>query len=178
MIELLKKIKPTHIILFALISCILYMVLFEVCFKFINKIQINAQEHKSEENDCDCKCPTFMDMLSNIKETKEPFDETGDLNNLARKTYDADVILYYASWCGYSKLFLPEWEKFEEYAKSSLPNIRVEKIRCEGGHERTCFEKGIEGYPTIVLYPANSTEITYEGERKVDDIVKFIKDNI
>lgn len=87
-----------------------------------------------------------------------------------------ELILYYAMWCGYSKQFLPEWEKFEAYAKRNFPNVLVSRVRCEDGNEATCSQKGVEGYPTVILYKENG-EKHFEGERTFDALVKFVQNN-
>lgn len=105
----------------------------------------------------------------------EPFENKGgrDIDNKK-----GEIILYYATWCGYSRNFLPEWEKFEIYAKNNLPNCRVRSIRCESDNEALCFQKGIEGYPTVVLYPTNGTEIKFDKERTSDKLVEFVKEHL
>lgn len=89
-----------------------------------------------------------------------------------------EIILYYAMWCGYSRAFVPEWEKFEGYAKSNLPQLKVSKIRCEDGNEETCVQKGIQGYPTVVLYLQNGGEKKFDGQRNLDGLIQFIKQNM
>lgn len=90
----------------------------------------------------------------------------------------AEIILYYAMWCGHSRNFLPEWEKFEEYAKKNLPYLRVSRVRCEDGNEATCVQKGIEGYPTVMLYPKNGSEKLFDGERKMEKVLEFVNNNV
>jgi thiol-disulfide isomerase/thioredoxin len=89
-----------------------------------------------------------------------------------------EIILYYASWCGYSRQFLSEWTKFEEYAKSNLQHLKVSRIRCESDNEALCFQKGIEGYPTVILYPANDTEVLFTKERSTEKLIEFVKETL
>lgn len=107
--------------------------------------------------------------------------DKSDLNNVVNGAYKVhsksmlpEVTLYYAMWCGYSRAFLPEWTRFEELAKKHLPNIKVSNVRCEEDNENMCIQKGIEGYPTILLYLYDGREIKYDGERKAEDLIKFI----
>lgn len=88
---------------------------------------------------------------------------------------DGEIVLYYATWCGYSRMFLPEWQKFETYAKGNLPNLKVSSIRCEGGNEATCTQKGVDGYPTIILYLNSGKELQFNGERTSQQLVDFVK---
>jgi thiol-disulfide isomerase/thioredoxin len=82
------------------------------------------------------------------------------------------VVLYYASWCGHSKNFLPEWEKFSKYASSNMPNIAVGKMVCENGKEKECFQQGVKGYPTVLIYKNKKAE-TYQGERTADALINY-----
>lgn len=87
------------------------------------------------------------------------------------------LILYYAMWCGYSRQFLPEWEKFEKYAEDNLKNIYIEKINCEGDNESICNKKGVPGFPYIVLETSDGKTIPFDGDRTVEQLVNFLQNN-
>ena len=87
-----------------------------------------------------------------------------------------NVVLYYANWCGYSKQFLPEWNKFVVYAKKNLPHINVEEIVCENGKEGLCKNRGVKGYPSVLMYKNNKT-ILFEGKRDAQALVQFCNNN-
>jgi thiol-disulfide isomerase/thioredoxin len=89
-----------------------------------------------------------------------------------------EIVLYYATWCGYSRQFLPEWEKFSRYASKNLPNVKVTSMKCENDDEELCFQKGVEGYPTVILYPTNGTEAVFDKERTSDKLIEFVKDKL
>jgi hypothetical protein len=93
----------------------------------------------------------------------------------AVSTPTAELTLYYAMWCGYSKMFLPEWEKFTKYAAANLHGLKVSSIRCEDGNEPVCSQKGVQGYPTIKLYLKNGQEVMYQGERNSAALTAFVK---
>jgi thiol-disulfide isomerase/thioredoxin len=80
------------------------------------------------------------------------------------------VTLYYASWCGWSKKFLPEWDSFVKHASKNMANISTEKVSCENGTEQEC--KGIQGYPTVLIY-INNKVITYDGERTASELANY-----
>ncbi len=90
----------------------------------------------------------------------------------------AEIVLYYAMWCGHSKAFLPEWEKFEKFAKDNLKNVKVTKVLCEGDTESICKQKSVKGYPTIVLYLKDGTVKGFDDERTSDTLSKFIQQNV
>ncbi|CAH6421679.1 Thioredoxin [uncultured virus] len=98
-------------------------------------------------------------------------------NNVSEEEYipnnQYEIVLYYADWCGHSKIFLPEWEKFENHAKNNFKHLKVTKIKCEGNNINLCKQKNINGYPTIKLY-MNGKEIEYNNERNLQGLINFI----
>ena len=100
------------------------------------------------------------------KTTTEPFT-----------TQNGEIILYYTNWCKFSQMFQPEWNKFEQQASKELPNIKVSKILCENGSDALCTEKGVSGYPTVILYTNNNNQFKFNKERKTDELINFIKEN-
>lgn len=86
-----------------------------------------------------------------------------------------EIILYYASWCGYSQQILPEWEKFKVYAEENLKHINVKTIKCDD-NDKICSIKEVSGYPTIILC-LNDNKIVFNEERKMEKIVEFINKN-
>jgi hypothetical protein len=156
--ELLSNIKWYHITIVCLI-CILVFLIFT-------------------RNNCGtnvCKnAPIKSEGFSSQQQEQESKQET----NQIKDTATAEIILYYAMWCGHSRSFLPEWEKFEAYAKNNFPNLRVSRVRCEDGNEATCMQKGVEGYPTVILYPMGGSEKMFDGTRSSDSLIKFIQQNV
>ena len=118
---------------------------------------------------------TLLTSESEHLTTENTITEHMTTTNTEPETKSIEIILYYAMWCGYSRQFLPEWEKFEKYAKDNLPTIKVTRMRCEGGDEATCTQKGVEGYPTVILYLGNGQEIPFNGNRTSKDIIDFVK---
>lgn len=105
-------------------------------------------------------------------------DTIDNYDNTSNPDQTHEIILYYAMWCGYSKMFLPEWEKFVEHSKKNFPHLKVTSLRCEGGDEASCQQKGVEGYPTVILYSKEGKETLFQGERTLDGLIKFIDQNI
>jgi len=93
-------------------------------------------------------------------------------------TCNGEVVLYYATWCGYSIKFLPEWEKFENHMKQNMPTIKVTRMRCEDGLEPQCKQKGVQGYPTVIFYKKDGSSIPFDvetaEERNFNNLQKFI----
>jgi thiol-disulfide isomerase/thioredoxin len=151
----------TYIIIAILLVIIVYM----YCNKEVCPVQ---QLIKSEEG--------YARVSSNNKTNKPQITQPVPVQLVDDSI--GEIVLYYATWCGYSKMFLPIWDKFEKYAKENLPKLVVKSIRCEGGEERACFEKGIEGYPTVILYPKNKTELVFESDRSLEQLIEFINTNL
>ena len=87
------------------------------------------------------------------------------------------IVNYYATWCPASIQFLPIWNTFVEELKTKNPQITTRNMVCEGSNQKQCAFKGIEGYPTVVMYK-NKEAITFEGGRSVLNLHKFVEDNL
>ncbi|GMM32083.1 protein disulfide isomerase [Martiniozyma asiatica (nom. inval.)] len=87
---------------------------------------------------------------------------------------DKDVLVkYYAPWCGHCKRLAPIFEELSDMFKGSddvvIADIDNTLNDVEGVE--------IEGYPTIVLFPADGSEpVYYEGSRTIESFVEFIKE--
>lgn len=87
------------------------------------------------------------------------------------------LTLYYTNWCGYSRQFLPEWDKFKDYVDNLNLNdtIIIEKIDCDSNKDMC---KAISGYPTVILEKDDGSQIIMKSHpRTKEGIIKFIEDN-
>lgn len=95
--------------------------------------------------------------------------------------YSKDVFVkYYAPWCGHCKKLAPIWEELaEEFDPEQIVVADID-------HTLNDVETPvvIEGYPTLIFYPANGEvnpetgfrkHIMYSGARELEDFIKFIK---
>ncbi len=85
-----------------------------------------------------------------------------------------ELVFYYMDCCGFSTNMKPEWNKFEEHAKTLFPTIKITKI---AGPNELCRERNIVGYPSVVLYKRDSQPVLFSGERTVEGLTKFVQDN-
>jgi thioredoxin-like negative regulator of GroEL len=124
--------------------------------------------------------PESFDSESGIEETNgsDASQENAAKQSTGKVDKTNEIVLYYATWCGYSKQFLPEWEKFVEYAKHNMPQLKVTGMRCEDGNEAICMQKGVEGYPMVILYMWDGREVTFKGDRTKEALVTFVSNNI
>jgi thiol-disulfide isomerase/thioredoxin len=81
------------------------------------------------------------------------------------------LTLYYASWCGWSKKFLPIWEEFK---KNNTANIEIETIECTDGNEK-CAR--VQGFPSIILHKTDGSEVEFQNERTVAGLTQFVTSN-
>jgi len=64
------------------------------------------------------------------------------------------LVDFFAPWCGPCRQLAPEWKRL---AKSIMGIARVGSVDCQEFSEFCRSEMNIEGYPTIRLYPLEST---------------------
>jgi thioredoxin len=64
----------------------------------------------------------------------------------ALKTNDRVCALFYASWCPFSRRFLPD---FDEAARANKDHFSCVKV---DDHEDLCEEYGINVYPTVIFF--------------------------
>lgn len=156
--DYLRQLQWYHVGILCLLSILLFLF-------FTNRICYSGE----------CKNALVKSEGFTAEENQE---EKKTDQELKESEIKGEIILYYAMWCGHSRAFLSEWEKFEEYAKKNMPFLRVSRVRCEDGNEATCVQKGVEGYPTVILCPKGNADKLYEGERKMEKIVEFVNNNL
>lgn len=86
---------------------------------------------------------------------------------------DKDVLVkYYAPWCGHCKKLAPTFEELAELYEGK--DVVIAKL----DHTLNDVEGvEIQGYPTLVLFPADGSEpIYYENARSLEAMVEFIKE--
>ena len=88
------------------------------------------------------------------------------------------VVLFYSPWCYHCKALLPKYEEVAKILKPKNKNLILTKINAIDNEVES-----IDNYdfPQIKLYPGNKKDnppIDYNGDKSVDDIIKFIKNNV
>ena len=93
---------------------------------------------------------------------------------------------YWASWCGWSNKFKPEWEKFEASCNADVSkSTHAKNFDCgkedDAEAQAACKASGVPGFPSVQIEYTQGGEkkkIDYEGDRtaaaleaKVDEIL-------
>jgi thiol-disulfide isomerase/thioredoxin len=107
-------------------------------------------------------------MSKAIKKESEPKKKNPLQEKLQGK--DRAVVLFYATWCGFSQRFLPI---FEEYSKSN-PSQCLRVIVDE--EPDVCEEYGIEYYPTVIMFKDGKVSKRIDAEPGVGLSKKQLKD--
>jgi thiol-disulfide isomerase/thioredoxin len=97
--------------------------------------------------------------------------------------------LYYASWCGASRAFIPTWQAFANEVHARNMDLELRSINCDEDYRYTPILKemgeihmdpqeafnraGVEGYPSLYLV-TNGKRIPFEGPRTMDNMLRFI----
>lgn len=117
----------------------------------------------------------------------EDFDE--NVTKLVAHNYDdilADdnkniIVEYFAPWCGHCKKLAPIWSELGAHYKESDDSVVVAKL--DHTLNDVDIAHNIEGYPTIIFYPANGAKdpktglrlgVVYESGRDLESFKEFI----
>ena len=96
-------------------------------------------------------------------EIKEKF------NNSKVKVYNFNT-----EWCGWSKRFQPEWEKFTELC-NKMTNVTAIDVKCDNEENKElCKKFEVPGFPTVI-FEVGDKIIPYNKERTATALVEFIK---
>ena len=125
-------------------------------------------------------------IKSYVKSTEIPKENNGDVFIVVGDTFEEEVIknnkdivvLFYSPWCYHCKALLPKYEEVAKILKQKNKNLILTKINAIDNEVES-----IDNYdfPQIKLYPGNKKDnppIDYNGDKSVDDIIKFIKNNV
>lgn len=89
------------------------------------------------------------------------------------------LVLYYAPWCGYCQKIKPVWDELEEKFDDKImagEMVKIDKIN--GDEEKETVQAlSIDGYPTIVLHKSDGDMVKYGGDRTLNSLVDFLKNN-
>ena len=115
------------------------------------------------------------------KKNQENLDEIDEKSENVNTENNSIPILgvYYTEWCGYSQQFLRalKEEIIPALEQNNLDKaFQIKLVDCDK-HKEECAKNNIPGFPTLLLHKNNSV-VPYEGNRKADDLIRFLKQNI
>jgi protein disulfide-isomerase A1 len=89
--------------------------------------------------------------------------------------HNPTLILFHADWCGHCQHFMPTFDKFSGAINKSKLNI----IKFNADKDKKYIDPfKIDGFPTLLLnVPKNKQFITYNGDRSINDLLKFVNEN-
>lgn len=122
-----------------------------------------------------------------VKSEEIPEVQESNVHKIVGKTHEnlikdnkKDVLVkYYAPWCGHCKRLAPIYEELADILASDK---NAEKNFIIGEVDATLNDIQdvmIEGYPTIVLYPAgkNAEPVLFNAQRDLDSFLAFLEEN-
>ena len=105
------------------------------------------------------------------------------------KSKNTQLILYWANWCGICTKIKPNWETAKNIIREKYPNVEIIDVNCDDAKLEKCniYVEGektnLDGVPTIIIRKGN-TDVEYKkgpgfkGDRSVEELVRFTKNNI
>ncbi|KZT69295.1 thioredoxin-like protein [Daedalea quercina L-15889] len=89
------------------------------------------------------------------------------------------VVAFVAPWCGYCQRMAPEYSKA---AEALAPMVPLYAVDCDqDSNKRLCSEQGVQGFPTVKLYPrgGRSKPLSFDsGERTATNFFYWATRNI
>ncbi|EGW29868.1 uncharacterized protein SPAPADRAFT_63488 [Spathaspora passalidarum NRRL Y-27907] len=94
-------------------------------------------------------------------------------------------VKYYAPWCGHCKKLAPTWEDLASIFGSNKDDAKVVIANIDHTNNDVDVPIDIQGYPTLLLYPANGKidqktglrePILYESGRDLESLLAFVKE--
>jgi thiol-disulfide isomerase/thioredoxin len=121
-------------------------------------------------------CQSITDSKSQVNSTSKPKDEKkekfADITNSKLKIFNFNT-----DWCGWSKRFQPDWDKFAEAVKDDpeLNNkVDVIDVKCDNEeNEEMCEAYNVPGFPYVVA-EINGRREPYKGERTAQALLSFV----
>jgi thiol-disulfide isomerase/thioredoxin len=168
MFKEIKSLDSLTIIIILLIVIILLL------------LYLNFKRMVDISSECSCTLRPKLENLENVQPLVIKEKEIKLVSSALEQEHVFAV--YYATWCGYSRDFL------EEYNNRLLPELekypeikgRVKFVLndCDK-HKELCIKNNIDGFPTLILHKSNGQNVEFNsGTRTTATIIKFIQDNL
>lgn len=103
--------------------------------------------------------------------------EYDDDNFEENQKHDISVGLFYSPDCGHCHKFMPHFETAMLQLEENDPKIAFFQVNCLDGGKLTCEREDVPAYPHIRMYIDGDFAEVYDGDRKADKLVKYLKTN-
>ena len=94
-----------------------------------------------------------------------------------RENYNGDKVKFYnfnTSWCYYSKILQPEWDKLSNYYKNNT-KVKILDIKCDNKKNKSiCKKFNIRKFPTLIKIKSGK-QTYYNGKRTLNKFIEFIE---
>jgi protein disulfide-isomerase A1 len=126
-------------------------------------------------------------LIPTPKSEDIPTEQTGSIYKVVRKTFD-DIVLnsdknvlikYYNNYCGWCKKLQPIYQELAEKLNGTIDNLLIAEIDITNNE----LDEKIEtrnAIPQVVFWLAKdkSKGIFFEGEKNLENLVKFVYENL
>ena len=124
---------------------------------------------------------SILTLVLIINEVRKLFSQDNSKkiadDNIEVKKKKLKFINYNTTWCYWSKKIQPVWDKLKKLNENN-ENVEILDIKCDlKNNEKLCNDNEIEGFPTLKLYTDDDQVIDYQGDRSLEDLVKFLEAN-
>lgn len=135
-------------------------------------------DRNSSQDSLDFDTPTddrSSDMFKHMASMDDIHIKSPNVPNINRpsindSTYtEPYLILYYSSWCRYSKEFLPVWNQL----KNMIPEINCIEIKVDDRSEWATYK--LETVPTIDLFKNNKLYRYGSDNRAIPNLITFVQ---
>merc|ERR1712110_945997 len=161
-------------------DCPTYRILVDVNDKYVpSDAKLTKDAFVSFVNDVDSGS-----LKRHLNSEPVPEENNGEMTKLVGENFkevvtdsaNAVFVKFMAPWCGHCKSMAPAWEKLAAHFKED-PEVTI--ANCDGTLNE--FEEvKVEGFPTIKFWPKGkgSEPMDYSGGRTLEEMVKFVEDNM
>lgn len=157
-------------------ECIIDTFIVLLIVAIISMTAFNFNQVNSSFNENFCNCSNIQSSIPPIENNFTNINNNNSVNNTSNidTSTNNKLVLYYATWCGYSMQFMPIWENIKQALETSNTSVICEQHKCDN-NSQICSSENIEGFPTLMLIKSNGSKIIYNGPRSVDAVVSFVK---
>ena len=111
-------------------------------------------------------------------QNNESFSQEDDSSVVPTSDDRANLVLFYAPWCGHCSSTKPEFENaMKDLNNKKINNKTIKLMMIDCDADPSMNQKfNIEGYPTIKLLK-KSSQVEYNGDRTSNSFKEFVNEN-